>query len=84
VLGRAKEILTTLEVTEELAKGKREAAAGRKRLFVNQDRQQLSIFEEPKGTDPVVEEIAALDLLNLTPIDALNVLYRLQQKAKDK
>jgi DNA mismatch repair protein MutS len=83
VLIRAKEILVALESTEDLAKGQREVAAA-KRKQVSRDQSQLSFFAGPELLHPVEEEIAALDLLNLTPIEALNALYRLQQKLKDK
>lgn len=82
VLIRAGEILVTLEATEDLAKGRRETAAA-KRQQVPQEQAQLSLFAGPEKLHPVEEELAALDLLNLTPIDALNVLYRLQKKLKD-
>ena len=32
----------------------------------------------------LAEEINALDLPNLTPLEAINKLYELQQKAKDQ
>ena len=38
---------------------------------------QLSLFPE---TNPLLEELRALDIHNLTPIEALNLLYRWQQK----
>ncbi|WP_215115116.1 DNA mismatch repair protein MutS [Exiguobacterium sp. s80] len=40
---------------------------------------QMSLFAEP---DPVKETIATLDLINMTPLDALNTLYRLQAEAR--
>ncbi|MDT3699538.1 MAG: DNA mismatch repair protein MutS [Thermincola sp.] len=82
VLIRAGEILVTLEATEDLAKGRRETAAA-KRQHIPQEQAQLSFFAGPEKLHPVEEELAALDLLNLTPIDALNVLYRLQKKLKE-
>ncbi|WP_418792477.1 DNA mismatch repair protein MutS [Phosphitispora sp. TUW77] len=84
VLTRAKEILATLETTEDLAKGQREAAAGRKKHVRENERLQLSIFEEPGNTNPVLEEIKKVDILNLTPIDALNLLYRLHLKLREE
>lgn len=83
VLSRAKEILVTLESTEDMAKGQREVAAA-KRKQVSQDQAQLSFFASQDLLHPVEEEIAALDLLNLTPIEALNMLYHLQKKLKEK
>ncbi len=83
VLLRAKKILATLESSEDLAKGQRELAAGRKKYSGHTDRVQLSIFGESGSPHPVIEEISSLDLLNLTPLEALNVLYKLQQKLKE-
>ncbi len=34
--------------------------------------------------DDVIDEIKNLDLGNLTPIDALNTLYQLQNKLKNR
>ncbi len=43
---------------------------------------QLSLFGEA-APSPVVQRLKELDLGNLTPIDALNLLYELQKEAKD-
>ena len=42
---------------------------------------QLTFFEPKK--DPVVEELLGLNVMALTPIEALNTLYQLQAKAKE-
>jgi len=83
VLARAKEILSTLETTEDLAKAQREVAAGRKKHNESQNRIQMSIFGEGQAPNPVLTEIESLDLLSITPIEALNLLYRLQQKVRE-
>ena len=44
------------------------------------DEGQLSFSDV--GTDEVKEELISLDLNTLTPIEALNLLYRLQRKAR--
>ena len=41
----------------------------------------MSLFDTVKDDD-VIEEIKSLDVSNLTPIDALNTLYQLQNKLK--
>ncbi len=82
VLMRAKEVLATLETNEEIAKGQREIAAGRRRHSRGSDRVQLSLFGEPDNFHPVIEELRVLDILHINPVEALNVLYRLQQKVK--
>jgi DNA mismatch repair protein MutS len=43
-------------------------------------REQLSLF--PTDKDAVVEELADLDLDNLTPMRAMEVLYKLREKSK--
>jgi len=78
VVERAREILATLEEQEGERKSRREAAAQRLR---RQPAVQLTFFEPKK--DPVVEELLALNVLALTPIEALNTLYQLQAKAKE-
>ncbi len=73
---RADEILGELE---------RSGAAGPKRLFEAQTRSQknpalqVSLFAD---VHPVVEALRLLDVNGLTPLDALNRLYELQQLAK--
>ena len=42
---------------------------------------QLSLFDEPDYSD-VIEELKRLDISKVTPIDALNKLYALQEKIK--
>ena len=44
---------------------------------------QISLFDTVKDDD-VLEELKALDISNLTPIDALNTLYQLQNKLKNR
>ena len=44
---------------------------------------QLSLFDEPTHDD-VLKEIETLDLVTTTPIDALNLLYKLQAKVKSR
>lgn len=82
VLGKAKEILRTLEVNEDAVKTKREVAAARKKCSDGNNVIQLRMFDEPAAGDAVAKEILSLDLLNLTPLEALNYLYKLQQKLR--
>ena len=44
---------------------------------------QISLFDTVKDDD-VIEELKSLDISNLTPIDALNTLYQLQNKLKNR
>ena len=43
----------------------------------------MSLFDTVKDDD-VIKEIKDLDLANLTPIDALNTLYQIQNKLKNR
>ena len=47
------------------------------------DLAQMTLFDTVKDDD-VLEEIKSLDVSNLTPIDALNTLYQLQNKLKNR
>ncbi len=47
------------------------------------DMNQLSIFDTVKDDD-IVKELRDLELSTMTPIDALNTLYRLQTKLKNR
>ena len=44
---------------------------------------QMSLFDTVKN-DAIIEEIDQLDISNLTPVEALNTLYRLQIKIKNR
>ena len=47
---------------------------------------QLSFFTmmkpEKKENNEIIDEIEKLDITQMTPMDAMNVLYKLQQKVK--
>ena len=47
------------------------------------DLEQISLFDTVKDDD-VVKELQELDITNMTPMDALNTLYRLQNKLKNR
>ena len=70
------------EVLAELEEGSRAGAASpspRSRRNRKADVQQMSMFQEE---DPLLEEVRRLDIPNLTPLDAINKLYQLQEKLK--
>lgn len=50
------------------------------RTDIKQDMEQLTLFAAPS---PVLKELVELNLLNVTPLEALNLLYALQNKAKE-
>ena len=45
--------------------------------------QQLTFFDTVKDDD-IIRELKELELSTMTPIDALNTLYRLQTKLKNR
>ena len=45
------------------------------------DLAQFSLFDTVKDDD-VLEELKNIDVGNLTPVDALNTIYRLQNKVE--
>ena len=47
------------------------------------DQQQLSFFDTVKDDD-IIRELDSLELSTLTPLDAMNTLYRLQTKLKNR
>ena len=47
------------------------------------DLEQISLFDTVKDDD-VLEELKNIDVSNLTPIDALNTIYKLQNKLKNR
>jgi DNA mismatch repair protein MutS len=75
VLHRADEVLTELENhTEE--KATRSARRRREKLPT----EQLPLFGQ---IPPVIDEILAMDVSSMTPLQAITKLYELQQKAKE-
>ena len=90
VIVRAKELLVELSDADITARAKEisEAGAGTpKHAAVPRpdevDLQQMSLFDTVKDDD-IVRELGELELGNMTPIDALNTLYRLQTKLKNR
>ncbi|MDE6389170.1 MAG: DNA mismatch repair protein MutS [Lachnospiraceae bacterium] len=47
------------------------------------DMEQMSLFDTVKDED-ILKELQEIDVGNLTPVDALNTLYRLQNKLKNR
>ena len=74
VIERAKAILSQLEEADIAKKSSRNITA---REPVSQ---QLSFFQ-PRPSE-IEEELKNIDILNITPIEAMNILNRLVEKAK--
>jgi DNA mismatch repair protein MutS len=73
VVGRAREILGTLEGEHRMVPGPPPP--------LERDTGQLALFGEGQP-DPVVDDLKALDLDSLTPLEALNRLAELQRRAQ--
>jgi DNA mismatch repair protein MutS len=82
VISRAKEILRNLESGEldELGRAK---LAARPAEPPGAARGQLSLFGPPRPS-PVEEELIACDPQSMTPLEALNFLAQIHEKAKKK
>jgi DNA mismatch repair protein MutS len=74
VVQRAREVLGTLEGEHRVVPGAPPPPA---------DPGQLALFNVPKP-DPVVEDLRAIDLNQLTPLEAMNRLAELQRKAEGR
>ncbi|WP_077610804.1 DNA mismatch repair protein MutS [Clostridium sp. Marseille-P2415] len=90
VIARAKELLAELSDADITARA-REIAEINSNITQRKavpkpdevDLQQMSLFDTVKDDD-IIKELGDLELGNMTPIDALNTLYRLQTKLKNR
>lgn len=78
VIDRAKEILKELEAADISKKTLRI----RNRIPIEGQLDLFSISRNAKIADEIMEELKEVDIQTLTPIDALNFIYKLQQKIK--
>lgn len=88
VLNRAKEIAQALSEADVTAGSKKLAAAsGSSRNCVRKpddvDMAQLTLSDTVKEDD-IIKELTETDLGHMTPIDALNFLYQLQSRLKNR
>ena len=86
VIKRAKELLEELSGAD-IANNARYIAADKSYKPVPRQSEleasQLSIFDTVKD-DEIISEIREINLSSMTPIDALNTLYRLQNTIKNR
>ncbi len=90
VIARAKEIAEELSDADITARAK-EIAENSSNITQHKpvpkpdevDLQQMSLFDTVKDDD-IIRELGELELSTMTPIDALNTLYRLQTKLKNR
>lgn len=74
IINRANEILKKLETNTKQEK-----------VIENKVQEQISFFPEEKSVhkkSKVLEELKNINIVNITPIEALNLLFQLQNKAK--
>jgi len=88
VIDRAKEIVTRLSDNDILEKVQSIATPVKESrqkpvIYDEVDLSQMSLFDTVKDED-VLKELTEIDISNLTPLDALNTLYRLQNKLKNR
>lgn len=86
VIDRAKEIVNSL-MEADISKNAKEIANSVKTKKAKKldevDMAQMSLFDTVKDSD-IIEELKNIDIGNLTPVDALNTLYSLQNKLKNR
>lgn len=89
VIERAKEIAEELgrhdivDFTEILSNKKNSATKKKKEHLDEVDLTQMSLFDAVNDND-IIEELKEIDVGNLTPIEALNKLYELQNKIQNR
>ena len=84
VIQRAKELVEELSDADITAAVKDLTSAKKKKPVYDQmDMAQMSLFDTVKDND-IIDEIKGLDMGNMTPIEAMNTLYNLQNKIKNR
>lgn len=86
VIQRAKELVNELSDADITAAVADLTAPKQKKKKVHYDQvdlTQMSLFDTVQDDD-IIRELSELDISNLTPIEALNTIYRLQNKIKNR
>lgn len=88
VINRAKEIVNELSDADISAKAKEIANSNvklKKQNFIKDTVEvtQMSLFDTVNDNE-IIDDIKQLDLGMITPIDALNILYKMQNKLKNR
>ncbi len=89
VIQRAKELVEELSDADITVKVKEMKAEGnartkpKKRKYDQLEMNQISLFDTVREED-ILQELKEIEISTLTPIDALNTLYRLQNKLKNR
>ena len=88
VIERAKELseeLSSADITvkvQEIGSDSQKSKKTKTKKLDPVDMDQMSLFDAVSDSD-VLKELLEIDISNLTPIDALNTLYQLQNKLKN-
>ena len=90
VIERAKELVEELSNADITAKVKEIQAVGSKtkakpkpKKYDQVDLEQMSLFDTVSDED-ILKELNDIDVSTLTPIDALNTIYRLQNRLRNR
>lgn len=89
VIDRAKQLVEELSDADITAKAREiQAETGTKtkvktKKYDQVDLEQMSLFDTVSDQD-ILQELKEMDIGTLTPIDALNTIYRLQNKLKNR
>lgn len=85
VIQRAKELVEELSDADITAAVKDLTAPKKKQKiqYDQVDMAQMSLFDTVQDND-IINEIKGLEIGNLTPMEALNILYNLQNKIKNR
>ena len=87
VISRAKELLKELSDADITEKVQESAAVPKETVKVRKpddvDRTQMTLFDTVRDED-IIAQLKAVDIPNLTPLEAMNVLYDLQSKLKNR
>ena len=90
VIERARELaeeLSNADITERVSEIKAETGSRSKpkkpKKYDQVDLEQMSLFDTVSDED-ILRELSEIEISTLTPIDALNTIYRLQNKLKNR
>ena len=89
VIDRAKEILSELidkdimERVQNITVPQKGDSKNKTETISEIELNQMSLFDTVKDED-VIEELKSIEISTLTPLDALNTLYRLQSKLNNR
>lgn len=87
VIDRANELLATLSDNDLSEKASKIASGSefpkKKKILDDVDKYQMSLFDTNPDND-IIEEIKNLDITGITPVEALNKLYDLQNQVKNR